>query len=76
MDKKETMVECLKKCIDLEHEEVDFDKDIQEYGMNSITTIKFLVLVENELDIEFDVSAFSLEENGTLCKILDHINNM
>lgn len=76
MDKRKILEECLKKCITLESGEFDFNKNLQEYGMNSITAIKFLVLVENELDIEFDESAFSLEQHGTLQKILDYIEAM
>ena len=72
MDKKEILEACMRKAFDLQGE-INFDENFKTYGVNSISFIKMLVLLEKELNVEFDQSTFSFSENSTPNQILEYL---
>ncbi|MCR2022129.1 glycosyltransferase [Blautia pseudococcoides] len=77
MNKKALVEICMREAFEFEENlEIDFDKRLDEYGVNSISFIKMLVLLENKLEIEFDEATFDFEECNTGNKILHYIEQV
>lgn len=74
-DKVEILESCIKKSFGIEGE-IDFDKSMEEYGVNSISFIKMLVLLEKELGIEFDEDTFKFSDYNTPNQILKYIESL
>lgn len=71
---KETFEKCMRKCFDLREDyPIDFNKPLDEFGINSISLIKLLVLLETELEVEFDETTFNLSNYRTPNRILEYV---
>lgn len=55
---------------------VKMDDDLQAIGINSVTYVKFIILIEEEFDIEFEIEDISFKEHNTFRKIIEVIKNM
>ena len=59
----------------LDLQKVQNDKPLQEtYGIDSITLMEFMILIEEELDMEFDED-FKLEYLDSIDSIADYLMN-
>ena len=43
-------------------QDIDVNRKLTDYGINSITIIEFLVKIEDEFDIEFDIENMTVEK--------------
>lgn len=71
----EVLEACMRKVFEIEGE-IDFDKSLEEYGVNSISFIKMLVLLEKELKVEFDENTFNFADYNTPNKIMGYISTL
>lgn len=69
--------ECMRKCFELDdNTAINFDRELDDYGVNSISFIKMLVLLETELNIEFDEATFNFADYKTPNQILEYISSL
>ncbi|EGD49369.1 phosphopantetheine-binding protein [Ruminiclostridium papyrosolvens DSM 2782] len=74
---KESIQKCVRKCLNEdENYKVDLDAELTNLGMNSITLIKLLVLLEAELGIQFDESKFSFKDYKTLNSVAEYVDTL
>lgn len=52
---------------------VDYDSDIMDFGLNSITIIKTIVYMEEEFEIEFDDECLTTDAFKTVRDIANYI---
>ena len=52
---------------------VDYDSDIMDFGLNSITIIKTIVYMEEEFEIEFDDEYLTTDAFKTIRDIANYI---
>lgn len=50
---REELIELVKENLDIDVEEVDFDKAISDYDIDSIDMLDFIMAIEDKYDIEF-----------------------
>ena len=50
---RDELVELVKENLDIDVEEVDFDKEISDYDIDSIDMLDFIMAIEDKYDIEF-----------------------
>ena len=50
---RDELVELVKENLDIDVEEVDFDKEISDCGIDSIDMLDFIMAIEDKYDIEF-----------------------
>lgn len=50
---REELIELVKENLDINVEEVDFDKAISDYDIDSIDMLDFIMAIEDKYDIEF-----------------------
>ncbi|MDU1315770.1 MAG: phosphopantetheine-binding protein [Anaerococcus hydrogenalis] len=50
---REELIELVKENLDIDVEEVDFDKSISDYDIDSIDMLDFIMAIEDKYDIEF-----------------------
>lgn len=56
-------------------DEIKLDDVLVNYGINSITFIKFIVLLENEFDIQVDDENLDYTKMSTLSSLISYIEN-
>lgn len=56
-------------------DEIKLDDVLVNYGINSITFIKFIVLLENEFDIQVDDENLDYTKMSTLNSLISYIEN-
>lgn len=54
-------------------DEIDVNKSFNECGINSITFVKIVVAIEQELSFEFDDSDFDDDRFTTIQEFIDYI---
>ncbi len=54
-------------------EEIDANANLDEYGINSISFIKFIVAIENKFEIEFDDEKLDFKKLSTIKSLVDYI---
>ena len=50
---RDELIELVKENLDIDVEEVDFDKAIPDYDIDSIDMLDFIMAIEDKYDIEF-----------------------
>lgn len=50
---RDELIELVAENLDINKEDIDFDKDISEYDIDSIDMLDFVMAVEDKYDIEF-----------------------
>ncbi|MDU2201878.1 MAG: phosphopantetheine-binding protein [Anaerococcus hydrogenalis] len=50
---RDELIELVKENLDIDVEEVDFDKAISDYDIDSIDMLDFIMAIEDKYDIEF-----------------------
>lgn len=53
--------------------ELDYDVEISEYGINSITFINITVMLEDKYDIEFEDEKLDIENVWTIRKLKEYV---
>ncbi|AFI27215.1 acyl carrier protein [Bacillus subtilis] len=61
--------------VNIGSEQVDFDKQLINYGVDSITFIKIIVKIENEFKIEIDDSVLNRNSLLTIRNIVKYLKN-
>lgn len=76
-EERKILEACMRKSFQMdENVEIDFDKNLDEYGVNSISFIKMLVLLEKELKVEFDENTFNFSDYRTPNQIVEYIKQL
>ena len=60
---REELIELVKENLDIDVEEVDFDKSISDYDIDSIDMLDFIMAIEDKYDIEFSDDELDEIEN-------------
>lgn len=55
--------------------EIELESDLKSSGINSISFIKIVVLIENTFEIEFGDDALNLNKFPTLKSLISYIEN-
>ena len=50
---REELIELVKENLDINEDEIDFEKEITEYDIDSIDMLDFIMAIEDKYDIEF-----------------------
>ncbi|WP_195217562.1 acyl carrier protein [Anaerococcus vaginalis] len=50
---REELIELVKENLDINVDEIDFEKEISEYDIDSIDMLDFIMAIEDKYDIEF-----------------------
>ncbi|MDU2649393.1 phosphopantetheine-binding protein [Anaerococcus vaginalis] len=50
---REELIELVKENLDINEDEIDFEKEISEYDIDSIDMLDFIMAIEDKYDIEF-----------------------
>lgn len=50
---REELIELVKENLDINKDEIDFEKEITEYDIDSIDMLDFIMAIEDKYDIEF-----------------------
>ena len=50
---REELIELVKENLDINEDEIDFEKEITEYDIDSIDMLYFIMEIEDKYDIEF-----------------------
>lgn len=50
---REELIELVKENLDINEDEIDFEKEITEYDIDSIDILDFIMAIEDKYDIEF-----------------------
>ena len=50
---RDELIELVKENLDINVDEIDFDKEISEYDIDSIDMLDFIMAIEDKYDIEF-----------------------
>lgn len=50
---REELIELVKENLDINEDEIDFEKKITEYDIDSIDMLDFIMAIEDKYDIEF-----------------------
>ena len=50
---REELIELVKENLDINEDEIDFEKEITEYDIDSIDMLDFIMAIEDQYDIEF-----------------------
>ncbi len=53
--------------------EIDFEKDLQSIGMNSIYYVKLIIVIEQEFGFEFDDDFMIMDKFQSLNEIVDYV---
>ncbi|MCY8487029.1 acyl carrier protein [Bacillus atrophaeus] len=61
--------------VNIGSEQVDFNKQLINYGVDSITFIKIIVKIENEFKIEIDDSVLNQNSLSTIQNIVKYLKN-
>ena len=56
-------------------QDIDVNRKLTDYGINSITIIEFLVKIEDEFDIEFDIENMTVEKFESLHDLCDYVQS-
>ena len=67
--------ELIKENLDIDVEEVDFDKAISDYDIDSIDMLDFIMAIEDKYDIEFsDDELDEIEKFSDLISLIESKN--
>lgn len=50
---REELIELAKENLDINEDEIDFEKEITDYDIDSIDMLDFIMAIEDKYDIEF-----------------------
>lgn len=50
---RDELIELVKENLDINEDEIDFEKEITEYDIDSIDMLDFIMAIEDKYDIEF-----------------------
>ena len=50
---REELIKLVKENLDINEDEIDFEKEITEYDIDSIDMLDFIMAIEDKYDIEF-----------------------
>lgn len=50
---REELIELVKENLDINEDEIDFEKEITDYDIDSIDMLDFIMAIEDKYDIEF-----------------------
>ena len=50
---REELIELVKENLDINEDEINFEKEITEYDIDSIDMLDFIMAIEDKYDIEF-----------------------
>lgn len=50
---REELIELVKENLDINEDEIDFEKEITAYDIDSINMLDFIMAIEDKYDIEF-----------------------
>ncbi len=50
---REELIELVKENLDINEDEIDFEKEITDYDIDSIAMLDFIMAIEDKYDIEF-----------------------
>lgn len=50
---KDELIELVKENLDIDEEEMDFEKEISAYDIDSIDMLDFIMAIEDKYDLEF-----------------------
>lgn len=67
------LINIIKTEMNSEMEKLDYEKNLLEYGFNSISIIKAIVTMEENYNIEFDDEYLSFEKLGNINDISNYI---
>lgn len=56
-------------------QEIDVNRKLTDYGINSITIIEFLVKLEDEFDMEFDMENMTVEKFESLHDVCNYVES-
>ena len=56
-------------------QDIDVNRKLTDYGINSITIIEFLVKIEDEFDIKFDIENMTVEKFESLHDLCDYVQS-
>lgn len=69
----DTIIEIIRQNMDIQINEDQFDEELKSLGINSILYVQMIILLECELDIEFDDKTLDMIEINTINKLYDCI---
>lgn len=72
---REELIELVKENLDINEDEIDFEKEITEYDIDSIDMLDFIMAIEDKYDIEFsDDELDEIEKFSDLVSLIESKN--
>ncbi|MDU5504163.1 MAG: phosphopantetheine-binding protein [Anaerococcus vaginalis] len=72
---RDELIELVKENLDVDEEDIDFEKEITDYGIDSIDMLDFIMAVEDKYDIEFsDDELDEIEKFSDLISLIESKN--
>ncbi|MBU3198523.1 phosphopantetheine-binding protein [Clostridium estertheticum] len=69
------ILKIIKNNIDLKvnYDEIEFDDDLIQMGVNSLNYIKLIVYIEKEFEIEFDDENLAIKKYDSIKSLTDYV---
>lgn len=72
---RDELIELVKENLDINVDEIDFEKEISEYDIDSIDMLDFIMAIEDKYDIEFsDDELDEIEKFSDLVSLIESKN--
>lgn len=71
MDLKSVVVEIINENFEIQIEESQFNEEFSRLGLNSVLYVQLIILLECELNIEFDDNTLDIINTNTLDKLCE-----
>ena len=72
---RDELIELVKENLDINEDEIDFEKEITEYDIDSIDMLDFIMAIEDKYDIEFsDDELDEIEKFSDLVSLIESKN--
>lgn len=72
---REELIELVKENLDINEDEIDFEKEITAYDIDSIDMLDFIMAIEDKYDIEFsDDELDEIEKFSDLISLIESKN--
>lgn len=72
---REELIELVKENLDINEDEIDFEKEITAYDIDSIDMLDFIMAIEDKYDIEFsDDELDEIEKFSDLVSLIESKN--
>lgn len=72
---REELIELVKENLDINEDEIDFEKEITDYDIDSIDMLDFIMAIEDKYDIEFsDEELDEIEKFSDVISLIESKN--